>query len=454
MHEVNYVILIPEKCKVIFDVLINAGFQCFAVGGCVRDSLMGRVPSDWDFTTDASPFEIENCFSEYKTLNIGKEYGTITVIFGDDSFEITTFRRDGAYSDSRHPDSVTFTNSIIDDLSRRDFTMNSIAYSPADGLIDPFNGVLDIKNRIIRCTGEASVRFNEDAIRMLRALRFASVLGFTLEESTRHAIFDCAELLSNVHPSRMRKEFSGFLTGDYIFDIVSDYRDVLSVIIPEIKPMFNVTQNNPHHIYNVWDHTIEALKNSKNTEVHRLCVLFHDIGKPYLKTTDSKGIDHFKKHQNKSAEIAEIVLRRFCYPSDVVSDVTLLIKYHDERFRNLRYDIKRILGILGERLFWVLMDIIYSDISGQSDYKKEEKFLHRELVVKTAQQIITANECYSLSQLAVNGNDLVACGIKGKEVGRVLRELLNLVISDKAKNELEELLLFVPSVLEKLNSLD
>ncbi len=447
-------IKIPPKCNLIFEILINAGFQCYAVGGCVRDSIMGRIPSDWDFTTDALPSEIERCFSEYKTLDIGKEFGTITVIIGDDSFEITTFRCDGEYTDSRHPDSVIFTSSVIDDLSRRDFTMNSIAYSPVDGLVDPFNGVQDIENKIIRCTGKAAVRFNEDAIRMLRALRFASVLGFSFEESTRQAVFEYSYLLSNVHPSRMRKELSGLITGDNIHSVLSEYRDVLAVIIPEIKPMLDTGQNNPHHIYDVWNHTLQALKNSKNTEVHRLCVLFHDIGKPYLKTTDAKGVDHFKKHQLKSAEIAEKVLRRFCYPSDIVADVTLLIRYHDERFRNLRYDIKSMLKVLGERLFFVLTDIIYSDILGQSEYKRAEKLRHRELVISTAQQIIADGECYSLSMLCVNGSDLLKFGIKGKTVGCVLDELLNLVISDKAENKKEVLLSLVPAIVKKLDSAD
>ena len=443
---------IPEKCKFIFEKLNDAGFQCYAVGGCIRDSIMGRVPSDWDFTTDATPSEIEACFSEYKIVAIGKDFGTITVITDDDSYEITTFRYDGEYTDSRHPDSVGFTKSVVDDLSRRDFTMNSIAFSLDNGLVDPFNGVKDINNRVIRCTGNASVRFNEDAIRMLRALRFASVLGFTLEQDTSAALLEFSPLLSNVHPSRMRKEFSGLINGDFICEVLSVYRDVVAVIIPEIKPMFSTTQNNPHHIFDVWNHTLASLRCSKNTELHRLCTLFHDIGKPYLKTTDIKGIDHFKKHQLKSAEITEGILKRFCYPSDIISDVVLLTKYHDERFRNLRYDIKRMLNILGERLFFVLTDIIYSDISGQSEYKREDKFSHRELVVNTAQQIINNGECYSLAMLSVKGNDLLNLGIEGKAIGCVLQELLYLVISDNAENNRDELLSLVPSILKNTTS--
>lgn len=437
---------IPEKCKFIFETLYKNGFMCYAVGGCVRDSLMGRIPLDWDFTTDAKPEEIEICFSDYKTVDIGKKYGTITVINKEDSFEITTFRCDGVYSDTRHPDAVTFATSINDDLSRRDFTMNSIAYSPKHGLVDPFGGVLDINNRIIRATGNAKERFEEDAIRILRGLRFASNLGFDFDDSTANALVSSSFLLSKVHPARLRKELSGLLTGGYVFDVLSKYRDTLAVIIPEIEPMFNTTQNNPHHIYDVWNHTIKALSNSKNTELVRLCVLLHDIGKPFLKTTDSVGVDHFKKHQLKSAEIATDILRRFGYPSKFISDVTMLVRYHDERFRNLRYDIKRLLNILGENLFFTLTDVISSDISAQSEYKREEKYSHLELVVKTAKEILDGGECFSLSQLSVNGNDLHVLGFQGKDIGLILNKLLDDVMRERVSNVKEPLLKRVCSI--------
>lgn len=441
-------IFIPDNCKFIFENLIAAGFKCYAVGGCVRDSLMGRTPADWDFTTDASPSQIESCFLNYKTLDIGKNFGTITVINGADSFEVTTFRCDGSYSDSRHPDSVTFASSVEEDLSRRDFTMNSIAYSPDEGLIDPFDGYSDIKNEIIRCTSEPFLRFQEDAIRIIRALRFASVLSFEIEEKTCSALISLADTLSKVHPYRIRKELNGLLLGDDAVQILNDFRDVIAVIIPEIKPMFDFKQNNPHHKYDVWLHTLNALKNTPATELHRLTVLFHDIGKPYMKTTDKKGIDHFKQHQQKSADVSKDILRRFGYSSALSSDVLLLIRYHDERFRELRYDVKRMLGILGERLFFILTDVMYSDIMGQSKYKRGEKLSYRDLIISSAKQIIADGECVSLKELAVNGNDLILLGFKGSRIGTVLNKLLDLVLRDLLSNTKEELLDYASKIVK------
>lgn len=440
-------ILIPEKCKFVFDVLTSAGYKCYAVGGCVRDSLMGRTPTDWDFTTDASPSQIEKCFSQYKTLDIGKNFGTITVVNENDTFEITTFRCDGKYTDSRHPDSVTFTSSLEEDLSRRDFTMNSIAYSPNEGLVDPFDGYTDILNKTIRCTGDPLVRFSEDAIRIIRGLRFSSVLSFEIEDCTRCAMLSLSKELSKVHPSRIRKELSGLLVGSNAVNILDDFREVIAVIIPEIKPMFNFKQNNPHHKYDVWTHTLKAFENTPASELHRISVLFHDIGKPFVKTTDKKGTDHFKLHQQKSADLAKVILNRFCYPSSFISDVLLLIKYHDERFKDLRYDVKRILKCIGERLFFVLTDIMYSDIMGQSEFRRAEKLSHREKVISTAKEIIENGECYTLSALSINGDDLVSLGFTGVLIGNTLNNILDLVIRDKLKNSKEELLKFASDIL-------
>lgn len=433
-------ISIPDNCKFIFEILHNAGYKCYAVGGCVRDSLMGRTPADWDFTTDASPAQVEKCFSQYKTLDIGKSFGTITVVNGKDSFEITTFRCDGEYIDSRHPDEVYFTSSVEEDLKRRDFTINSIAYSPQDGLVDPFDGYSDINKGIIRCTGESAIRFSEDAIRIIRCLRFASVLSFDIELQTRNAILSLADSLSKVHPSRIRKEFSGLLTGANAEKILREYRDVIAVIVPEIMPMFDLRQNNPHHQYDVWNHTLAALSNNKNSELLRLSVFFHDIGKPYMKTTDKKGVDHFKGHQQKSAELAKGILKRFSYPSSFISDVEMLIRYHDERFRNLRYDVKRMLGTMGEDLFIILLDIMYSDIMGQSEYRREEKLRYREEIIREAEKIIADRECCSISQLAINGNDLLSMGFSGIEIGEILDMLLDLVLKDEIDNNREELM--------------
>ena len=442
---------IPQKCKLIFEILQNNGFECYAVGGCVRDSIMGQSPQDWDFTTDALPDDICRCFSQYTTIDIGRDYGTICVVIDSEPFEITTYRCDGEYTDSRHPDSVTFTRNLIDDLARRDFTINSIAYSPATGFVDPYGGIKDIDDGIIRCTGIPYDRFSEDALRILRALRFSARLGFDIEKQTASAIHNLKDNLKAVHPQRIRKELTGILVAADAPSVISEYQDVMAVIIPEIEPMSETSQNNPHHCYNVWEHTVKALENTPSDELVRFAVFFHDIGKPSVKSTDSKGIDHFTKHQTISAELTSQILRRFGFPSKFVKDVSLLVKYHDERFRNSGADIKRILSIIGEDLFFKLMDVIYADISAQSDYQREDKFNLLKSTSEQAKTIIASGECYTLSALAVNGSDLIKMGFKGKAISHSLSVLLKLVIKGKAENTKESLLFYansLPRVLE------
>ena len=438
---------IPNKCKFIFYILEKYGFECFAVGGCVRDSLMNNTPSDWDFATNALPHQILDCFCDYKTIDIGKKYGTITVISEGESYEITTYRNDGEYTDSRHPNCVTFTNAIIDDLSRRDFTINSVAYSPAKGIIDPFNGERDIKDGVLRCTGIPFNRFSEDALRILRALRFASRFDFEIEKETSQAILNCAETLKSVHPNRLRKELIGLLMGKNPKSILLRYRDVISHIIPEIKPMFDLNQNNPHHKYDVWTHTVEALSYTECDETVRIAMFFHDIGKPSVKSTDEMGVDHFKKHQLESVNIAESIMRRFAFPSSQINDVKLLIQYHDERFHSIDKDIKSVLCVLGNNLFTKLMSVSYGDIMAQSEYKREEKLVHREKVITRWKEIILNNECYSLEQLAIKGSDLLDLGYSGKDIGTILDGLLKMVIKGIVPNEKNALLNGVKSII-------
>lgn len=431
---------IPNKCRFIFEKLQASGFDCYAVGGCVRDSIMNIVPKDWDFTTNATPDEISAIFNDYKLVDIGKKYGTICVVNENDAFEITTFRTDGDYTDNRHPDSVCFSADIRDDLSRRDFTMNSIAYSESTGFVDVYSGFEDIKNRLIRCTGEPVLRFGEDALRILRALRFASVSGFEIETETSKAIFECKDNLKSVHPHRMRKELSGLLMGKYAANILRDYAQVLSVIIPEIVPMFDCAQNNPHHKYDVWNHTLKALENSPQDEVLRLSIFFHDIGKPHTKSTDDKGIDHFKSHQLKSMEIAQSVLRRYGYPTKVVTEVSLLVRYHDERFRRQDESIKRVLSLIGKDLIFSLLTISECDMLGQSEYKRQEKLSNLESVRISTDRILGSDECYTVSQMKINGEDLIRLGYSGKEIGIILDELLYKIIKGKLNNEYSDLI--------------
>ncbi|MGN0452717.1 MAG: CCA tRNA nucleotidyltransferase [Ruminococcus sp.] len=440
--------LIPEKCKFIFEKLKHSGFECFAVGGCVRDSIMGKLPQDWDFSTNASPDEITACFEDYNTITVGKKYGTIAVVSEGETYEITTYRRDGAYSDSRHPDEVTFSSSIEDDLSRRDFTINSIAYSEDRGYIDPYGGIEDIKKKLIRATGDPYIRFAEDALRIIRGVRFASSLGFDVEENTDEAMHMLSSTLSQVHPQRLKKELMGIIMGDFAFDVLHRYADVLSSVIPEIEPMFNLAQNNPHHKYDVWTHTLYALKNAPKNELVRVAVFFHDIGKPHKKTTDEKGIDHFKQHPMKSVEITEKVLTRFAFPREFINNVCKLIEFHDERFTNRTPDIKRVLNKIGEELFFLLLEVSRADVSAQSEYKRSEKLNLLSAVELEANRIIAANECYSLKTLAVNGKDLEHLGFEGKSIGDTLEVLLRSVIRGKTQNNKTELILFAKSMLK------
>lgn len=441
-------ISIPNELRFIFDRFISNNFECYAVGGCVRDSLLGAVPDDWDFTTNASPDEIINCFKDFKLVTIGKNYGTIGIINNDKVYEITTFRTDGDYKDQRHPDSVSFSGKISDDLKRRDFTVNSMAFNEIEGLIDPFGGQEDLKNKIIRCTGDPNKRFEEDAIRIIRALRFSSKLGFTIEDNTHNALKYYKDNLLQVHPQRLKKEFSGLILGKDASVVLREYSDILSVIIPEIGNMISFKQNNPHHIYDVWEHTLKAFELTPEEEELKLAVLFHDIGKPNSKTTDSKNIDHFKGHQTVSALIADKTLKRFGFSSDTVLKVTKLIQYHDERFKQGDIDIKNVLGVLGADLFRKLLCIQRCDILAQSPYRREEKLSRLSDVKTRFEEILRNNECYSMSQLSVNGEDLKNIGFSGKEIGITLNKLLQSVISGKCKNEKDSLIKLASSFFD------
>lgn len=434
---------IPDNIKFIFEKLENKGYECFAVGGCVRDSFMGITPDDWDFTTNATPDKIAECFSDYRLITVGSKFGTIGVIDKGKTYEITTFRADGEYNDSRHPDFVSFSDDIEDDLVRRDFTINSMAYNENRGLVDPFGGRKDIENRIIRCTGDPLKRFDEDAIRIMRALRFSSRLGFDIDKCTSDALIQKAKTLGVVHPQRLRKELSGLVMGKYAHKILRDYHSVVSVIIPEIKDSFNCEQNNPHHIFDVWNHTVKAFENADCDEEVRFCLLFHDLGKPKAKTIDSRGINHFKGHQQISAEIAERNLVRFGFPHTFVSNVVKLIRFHDERFKNGDSDIKRVLRELGEELFFKLMTVSRADILGQSEYKRDEKLLLISSVENRAREILDRNECYSLASLKVNGDDIHRLGFSGEIIGKILAYVLDAVISGDCLNEKDSLIKYI-----------
>lgn len=438
----------PDDAKLIIDTLESSGHECFAVGGCVRDSILGKAVNDWDFTTSATPDEILESFNSYTTVDIGKKYGTICVVINGKNYEITTYRTEGDYSDSRHPDSVSFSNKLTDDLSRRDFTVNAMAYNERTGLVDEYGGVDDLELGVIRCIGEADVRFSEDALRILRALRFASVYGFSIDSKTSESILKNREKLSFIAPERINKEFSKLLCGKSVDFILRRYKDVIAVFIPEIIGMFGFDQNNKHHNKDLWRHTVSAVKNVSPDEILRTTMLLHDIGKPMTVFVDSLGVSHFPQHQKLSAAMADTILKRLRYPSYYMSDVKVLIEHHDDRLTPDKALIKRYMRDLGSDIFSQLLEIQRADILAQSSYKRSEKLSNLDEILALYLSILENDECYMLSDLAVNGKDIIHLGVQsGEKIGEILSTLLDEVIKEKLKNERDELISYALTLI-------
>lgn len=439
---------LPEIPKLIIKTLEDNGFECFAVGGCVRDSLSGHSVNDWDFTTNATPDEIERCFCDYTTVDIGKKFGTICVVIDGENYEITTYRTDGDYSDSRHPQSVEFSCDLLDDLSRRDFTINALAYNDRVGLVDKFSGLDDLNYGVIRCIGDADTRFNEDALRILRALRFSSTYGYSIESNTSQAIIKNKDKLNLVSNERVIKEFLRLLCGDNVDFILRRYRDVIAVIIPEISVMFNFNQNSLHHNKDLWRHTVSSIKNTAPDEVLRTAMLLHDIGKPMTVSTDKMGHSHFHNHPKLSAAMASTILKRLKYPTAFINKVNILIENHDNRLTPDSPTVKRCMRDLGAENTKDLLVIQRADILAQSVYKRQEKLSTLEQVVREYERIIKSGECYSLDTLAVNGKDIIHLGVSsGELIGKILSKLLDKVIDGKVSNDSESLLLYAKNLI-------
>ena len=443
-------IRLPENAKRIIDRLRQSGYSCYAVGGCVRDSLRGIEPHDWDFTTSAKPDEIERVFKDHQTVDVGKKYGTIAVIIDGDLYEITTYRVDGAYTDSRHPDEVDFSDRLKDDLRRRDFTVNAMAYNDQDGLIDLYDGRRDLSFGVIRCVGDPAERFHEDALRILRALRFAATLGFSIEPNTSEAILQQRTLLSSIASERIRDELLKLLCGDKADFILRRYRSVVAVIIPELKGTFDFEQHSKHHNRDVYRHTVAAVHNVEPEALLRVTMLFHDIGKPLAQTTDKYGVCHYKNHQKIGAAMTREILRRLCMPSAFIDEVCTMIRYHDERFKPDPVMIKGYLKLLGADMMLKLMLVQRADIMAQSPYLRQEKLDNLAAVSDELNRILTTNECYSLRQLAVSGADLLHLGYRsGIGIGQTLDRLLDTVIRGELPNDRETLLSYAKNTIDK-----
>lgn len=439
-------IKMPKPAKKIIDTLEQSGYEAYIVGGCVRDAVLGREPMDWDITTSASPLEIKEIFSY--TIDTGIEHGTVTVMMDHQPFEVTTYRIDGKYEDHRRPNEVQFTKCLKEDLLRRDFTINAMAYNDREGLVDMYHGMEDLKKKIIRCVGIASQRFDEDALRILRALRFQAQLGFKIEEKTQEAIKIQAKFLQDISAERIQVELDKLFVSEHPEVLVNAYElGVTKIILPEFDQMMETPQNNPHHKYNVGIHTVESMKNIEADHILRWTMLLHDIGKPEARI-EGKDKDHFKMHPVISEKIARKVLRRLKFDNQTLRQVTKLVLWHDRRFGSAseiqKKTVRRWASELGPDLFGKLMKIQKADIEAQSEYQRETKEFILSETKRLFEEIRNENECLSIGDLEVNGSDLIKAGMaQGKELGNMLSWLLEQVLEQPSLNTKDTLMRLV-----------
>ncbi len=439
--------LLETDVELIFQMLTASGAEVYYVGGCIRDKLIGRDPHDIDLCVSFTPEKVEAvlCRNGVKVFKTGVKNGTITAVINESKIEITTFRKDGEYEDSRHPQSVKFISSIDSDLARRDFTVNAMAYNKRTGLIDLFNGKKDIQSKVIRTVGEPQKRFKEDALRIMRALRFSSELTFEIEPITKEALFSNSNLLKYISGERIFSELKLLLAGDNVLNVLLQYGSVLTDVIPEIRECMGCEQHTPWHIYDVWQHTVYSVDNIENDEILRLTMLLHDIGKPFVKTTDSAGIDHFKTHAAKSADLAYKILKRLRADNKTVHTVCNLIKHHQDIEKVNKIDIAGMIVEYGAPFVNDLFKVRIADLRAHNLKK----------VSTELDAIIQKYNCFldllkkdvpcSIADLDINGNDLKELGFSGSEIGATLKQLLYDVIRGKVANKYERLKFYVSS---------
>ena len=430
---------IPAKVEGIIKTLEKAGYEAYIVGGCVRDSLLMLNPHDWDITTSARPEEVKALF--YRTIDTGLKHGTVSVLMDGRTYEVTTYRVDGAYLDGRHPSEVSFTSLLVEDLKRRDFTINAMAYHPDRGLVDLFGGRKDLNDRVICCVGNARERFEEDSLRMMRAVRFMAQLQFGMDEATRDAVQKLAPTLSRVSNERIREEMMKILTSDHPEYFLELYELGLTAqFFPEFDRLMSCEQNTKYHCYTVGMHTLKVMEHTPNDPVVRLAALLHDVGKLYAKTTDEAGIDHFYGHEAVSEKRAREILRTLRFDNDTIKKVCTLVKYHDAQISIDACGIRRLIGKVGKELFPQLVTLMRADMCAKSAYaKKQMSIIDR--IWELYQECLKNGDCTSLKELAVKGDDLIRLGIpSGAQIGQILEALLNEVIEDPKKNDKKILL--------------
>lgn len=433
-------IQLPDKVHKIIDTLETAGYEAYAVGGCVRDSILGRDPDDWDITTSAKPEEIKNLFP--RTVDTGIKHGTVTVLFSRESFEVTTYRIDGDYEDGRHPNEVTFTANLREDLRRRDFTINAMAYNDRSGLIDIFEGVTDIKNQVIRCVGNAEERFGEDALRMLRAVRFSAQLGYKIDEATRKAIQKLSPNLQKISAERIQIELVKLVTSPHPDYLRTAYETgITAQILPEFDLCMKTPQRHKHHCYDVGEHILHSMTAVEPDKVLRLGMLFHDIGKPQTLTVDADGTTHNKRHPYEGEKITRKVMHRLKFDNDTTNKVTKLVLYHDYDIMPTEAGVRRAINRMGEDIFSMIFAVRRADISAQSSYMREEKLAKAAYIEELYKKILSRQDAVTLKDLAISGKDLIAEGIQpGKRIGEILAALLEKVLEDPGLNTREILL--------------
>lgn len=428
----------PKNVKDVLKTLESAGYEAWCVGGCVRDTLLNRVPEDWDVTTSALPEETMALFGSH-AFPTGLQHGTVTVRTGHQSIEVTTYRVDGAYHDHRRPDSVTFTRSLEEDLRRRDFTVNAMALGLDGTLRDPFDGQADLRAGVLRCVGEPDRRFGEDALRILRGLRFAAVLGLGIERKTAESIHKNRDLLRDIAAERIQVELCKLLCGDHAAEILRGYPDVIGVFWPEVLPMVGFDQRNHHHCYDVWEHTLHAVDAVPPEVELRLAALLHDIGKPSTFTMDENGVGHFYGHAAVSEAMADQMLRRLKCSTEFRETVVRLVAWHDRDIPRTDKAIRRALGKLGERDLRRLIAVKRADNLAQAPaYWDRQRELDKGEAI--LDRLLVEDACFSLKQLAVNGRDLMELGLSGPAVGKSLGVLLNAVMDGELSNDREMLL--------------
>ena len=444
---------VPAPVTAALDALDVAGYAAYLVGGCVRDALRGEKPDDYDIATDALPRQVVAVFGGARVIETGLKHGTVTVLSDGIPLEITTFRTESGYADHRRPDRVAFTGSLSDDLARRDFTVNAMAWSPRRGLVDPFGGTDDLRAGLLRCVGDPTARFTEDALRILRLLRFAAKLGFSVEAETAAAARALAPTLAYVSAERIHKELTQLLCASDAERVLLDFPDVVCTALPELSPTVGFAQHHPRHAYDVWTHCVKTLAAAPPEPALRWAALLHDAAKPACYSEDAAGVGHFYGHAKQSAVLADALLTRLRFDLRSQKQIVRLIALHDvplefETPEQTERAIKRLLGRLGEEDFFLLLALKRADLRGQGVPHPTRPALY-DAVEALARRILAQAACFSLRDLAVKGSDLLALGYRGPAVGQALQALLDAVIDDRAPNEKAALLAYLASSAER-----